>query len=141
MNPDVKTHRTEVQLRFADIDMLKHVNNARFATFMEIARIAFFNDVIASRHDWTKVGLIVARLETDFREPVFFHEKLYVDSYVSHMGNKSMTIDYNFVTLSEKGETLKATGRSVMVSFDYRENKSIPVPQEWKDALESWSKS
>jgi acyl-CoA thioesterase FadM len=74
-----KVHKTTIQLRFSDIDMLRHVNNAKFATFMENARMQFYRDLIAQQHDWNETGLIIARLEFDFKIPVFLNDDFYVE--------------------------------------------------------------
>ncbi len=37
--------------------------------------------------------------------------------------------------LADGGRVLGAQGRSVMVCFNYHENKSIAVPERWRTAL------
>ena len=82
----MKIHTTSIQLRFSDIDMLKHVNNGKFPTFMETARIAFFNDVVAPKNESQETGMIVARIEVDFKSPIYLHDKLVVETYC-HVNN------------------------------------------------------
>ena len=41
MSDQAKRHRHEIQVRFADMDMMGHLNNACCATYSEAARIAF----------------------------------------------------------------------------------------------------
>ena len=38
-------HFTEIQIRFKDIDMQGHVNNANHLTYAEIARVEYFKKV------------------------------------------------------------------------------------------------
>ena len=38
-------HRREIQVRFADTDAMGHVNNAKYLTYCEIARISYWTDV------------------------------------------------------------------------------------------------
>ena len=125
-------HRTPIQLRFSDIDMLKHVNNGKFPTFMETARIAFFNDIVAPKHEWQETGMIVARIEVDFKSPIFLHDTLVVETRVSLIGTKSMVFDYDFIVMNDSGQTLKATGKTVMVCYHYIENRSLIVPDDWR---------
>lgn len=134
----MNTHKTKIQLRFADIDLLGHVNNARFASFMEIARVQFFRDVMKRPINWTEDGLIVARLETDFLIPVFFQDQLIVEAWVSQFGQKSFTVEYRFVVEGDAGPILKAMGKSVMVAFSYKENRSIPIPEWWIEQIEAF---
>lgn len=134
----MNTHKTQIQLRFADIDLLGHVNNARFASFMEIARVQFFRDVMKRPINWTEDGLIVARLETDFLIPVFFQDQLTVETWVSQFGQKSFVVEYRFFVEGDAGPILKAKGKSVMVAFSYKDNKSIPIPDWWIEQIEAF---
>jgi acyl-CoA thioester hydrolase len=128
-------HRTPIQLRFSDIDMLKHVNNGKFPTFMETARIAFFNEVVAPKHEWQETGMIVARIELDFKAPIFFHDTLVVETRVSAIGTKSMVFDYDFIVLNDSEQTPKATGKTIMVCYHYTENRSLIVPEDWRTKI------
>jgi acyl-CoA thioester hydrolase len=128
-------HRTPIQLRFSDIDMLKHVNNGKFPTFMETARIAFFNDIVAPKHEWKETGMIVARIELDFKAPIYLHDELVVETYVSSIGSKSIVFEYNFIVHGDAGPMLKATGKTVMVCFHYIENRSLIVPEDWRTKI------
>jgi acyl-CoA thioester hydrolase len=125
-------HTTPIQLRFSDIDMLKHVNNGKFPTFMETARIAFFNDVVAPNHEWLETGMIVARIELDFIAPIYLRDALSVETRVSSIGTKSIVFDYDFIVLEDGERQLKARGKTVMVCFHYIENRSLVVPQDWR---------
>lgn len=134
----MKSHKTPIQIRFADIDMLKHVNNACFPTYMEIARINFFKEEIAGAQDWSKIGLILARYEIDFIKPILLSDKLFVEITVSHLGQKSFILDYNFISIEENENTLKAKGKTVMVCFDYQTENSIEIPPAWLEKLLLW---
>ncbi len=136
-----KIHRTEVQLRFSDIDMLMHVNNAKFPTFMELSRIKYFNDIIAPRHNWKETGLIVASYSMDFKIPIYFTDQLYIETEVTAIGTKSMTIIYRFIVEGDTGPILKATGSSVMVCFDYIKHVSTPVPDLWREKVNGFQES
>ena len=55
-----------VQVRFADLDLLGHVNNVQFLRFMETARVAFMHE-----HGGTlRRGVLVARTECDHRREI-----------------------------------------------------------------------
>lgn len=128
-------HKTQIQIRFSDIDMLSHVNNAKFPTYMELARMQYFNEVVSLGHDWSKTGIILAAYTMEFLMPVYLHDQLYVETEVLSVGTKSMNIAYRFVVESDTGPIVKATGTSVVVCFHYQENRSIPIPHLWKDKI------
>jgi acyl-CoA thioester hydrolase len=134
----MKQHQTKIQLRFSDFDVLRHVNNAKYATFMENARIDFFQDVIAPHHDWKEVGILIARLEFDFKIPVLMTDELIVLSHVSAIGTKSLTFDHQFTVNGDSGILLKATGSSVAVCYDYARNNSMVVPPLWRQRINEY---
>ena len=39
------SHRVTIEVRFADTDAMGHVNNAKYLTYCEIARIKYWTDV------------------------------------------------------------------------------------------------
>lgn len=134
-------HRTPIQLRFSDVDMLQHVNNAKFPTYMELGRINYFNEVISSGHNWRETGIIVAAYSVQFVAPIFFTDVLFIETEVESMGTKSFNITYRFVVETETGPIVKATANTVMVCFHYIENKSIPIPQVWKDKVNAFQQT
>jgi len=137
----MKFHRTQIQLRFSDVDMLQHVNNAKFPTYMELGRIGYFDDIIAFGHNWRELGIIVAAYGVQFLLPIYYTDKLFIETEVESMGNKSFNIIYRFVVESDTGPIIKATGNSVMVCFHYVENRSVPIPQAWKDKVNEFQQT
>jgi len=52
-------YKTLIPIRFADIDAFGHVNNAIYLTYFEIARSAYWEEVI--KWDWEKVDLAISK--------------------------------------------------------------------------------
>jgi YbgC/YbaW family acyl-CoA thioester hydrolase len=74
---------TTVEIRFADIDAMGHVNNAVYFSYFEQARMAYFKDRVARIWDWNEDGVIVARNEIDYIYPVFLNDRMKLDRRVS----------------------------------------------------------
>lgn len=125
-------HRTNVEVRFADMDSFGHVNNATFLTFIEQARIKYFDDISGWHYDVSKEGVILAHASVDFIRPLDFKEKISVLTLCTAIGTKSITIVHRIIA-GEKEEV--ATAESVVVAFDYVAMKSVPVPQKWREAV------
>ena len=126
---------TSVQVRFNDIDMARHAHNAVYLSWFEQARMDFLKLFIEQHHDWRKNGLILARNEVDYRSPVHLGDKVEVECWCTHVGNKSFDLAYALFIAGEDGRRLGAQGRSVMVCFDYHTNATIAVPETWRVAL------
>ena len=113
-------------VRFRDLDSLGHMNNAVYATFLEQARIAFLAPLGAE-----VTNMILARLEIDFRAQVSLGEEVEVEVIPSRVGTKSFELSYTM----RVGETVVAEAKSVLVAYDYRTERSIDVPDAWREVL------
>jgi acyl-CoA thioester hydrolase len=117
-------HRETV--RFRDVDALGHVNNAVFLTYLEEARIGFLVPKGAEAS-----GMILARVEIDFRAPLRTGDELEIGVRPVGVGTKSFELEYQV----RSGETVAAEAKTVLVSFDYATGRSVEVPQAWREAL------
>ena len=127
-------HKTKMPIRFADIDIMGHVNNAKYLTYMETARIRYFKDVIGDKINWKKNGFILARAVVDFKAPVFLtDEEIIIYTKCSKIGTKSFDLSYTMVKLDNQQEV--AVGNTTLVAFDYGEKKTIQIPDEWKESI------
>ncbi|MFN7014434.1 MAG: acyl-CoA thioesterase, partial [Bacteroidia bacterium] len=130
-------HTSHIQIRFADIDKLGHVNNAKYLTYFEIARMQFFEDEFKniSDLDWKTKGLILAKTEVEFIVPILLEDKVEIETFCTKIGNKSFDLAYRVFRINNQERMLAAKGSSVLVAFNYLEQKSIPVEESWKKEL------
>lgn len=130
-------HRTEIQIRFNDVDALGHVNNAVHITWFELARIQHFDDTIGGDIDWEREGMILAHTSISYKKPIYLKDKIEVLTWFSKAGTTSFELMYEIIRKEKDGsETVCATGSSVQVCFNYKENKPVPVPRNWLDAIQ-----
>src|ERR1041385_5096500 len=130
-------HKTPIQIRFKDVDALGHVNNANHLTYFESARIDYFESLIAEKINWERDGMILARQTVDYKKPIYFHDKIFVYTWLIKIGNTSFELGYQLIREEKDGaETELATGTSVIVCFSYKENKPVPVPDSWRRKME-----
>ncbi|MCE2846110.1 MAG: acyl-CoA thioesterase [Sphingobacteriales bacterium] len=128
--------RVQVQLRFKDIDAMGHVNNANHLSFFELARVHYFNTLLGTELNWNRQGIILARIEIDYKRPLLLSEQVEVDCRVSRLGNSSFEMEYRIVARRRDGEPhIAATGKSVQVCFDYEQGVSIAMPAHWREKV------
>lgn len=130
----------QVQIRFKDIDALGHVNNANHITYFEIARSAYFREVVGGNIDWERQGIILARTEIDYLCPVFADEEVWIFTRVSSIGKTSFTMHYLIEKRKEGVVTAAAQGASVQVCYDYKAGHPIPVPSEWRKQVKTFER-
>ena len=126
---------SEVPVRFSDTDGLGHVNNANYLSFLEVARVDYLHKVLGL-FKIEEFGIIIARIEIDYKSPVLHHEKILVGCRVSDIGGASITMEYR---LEDKATgRLVANAKSVAVSFDYALNRPVRVGDEWRKKMEDF---
>ena len=123
-------HPTEV--RYGDLDPQGHVNNAKHLTYFEQARIAYMIELglFTKDQSFMEIGVILADVRITYLAPIYFGEHIKVGVHISKLGNKSMTWAQNIVD-AKTGNKL-ATGEVVMVTYNYREERTIPIPDDWR---------
>jgi acyl-CoA thioester hydrolase len=126
---------SQPEIRFADIDVMGHVNNAIYLNYFEQARMYWFAALVGQEWDWHTNGILLARNEINYRIPVRLHDKLEIETWCNKIGNKSIELMYVVFVQNAGTRTIMADGLSVMVCFDYHQQKTIAVPDKWREAL------
>lgn len=122
-----------ISVRYADIDSFQHVNNAKYFTYMEVARTLYFQQVLGWNGSLADLTLIVAHAECDFLHPIEWGDMVQAHIRVSRMGNKSFDFEYVITRQAGGGEPQPAAiGKTVQVTYDYEQRTSIPVPADWR---------
>ena len=127
-------HATPVQIRFNDIDIAGHVNNAVYFEYYDVARVAYFNTVLANLVQWKKEGFVLAHMEMDYMTPAFLDDMLTIYTKITKVGEKSITMFQEIRKTNNENE-LVSSCQSVLVSFDYQNHLSILLPSTWRQAI------
>lgn len=123
-----------VEVRYGDLDPQGHVNNAKYLTYLEQGRIFYFRHLkLWEGGSFLNFGVILADLQITFRKAIQFGDPVRVGVRISRLGNKSMTSEYRIENAEDASEY--ATGSSVLVAYDYHNNRSIPIPEEYRKAI------
>ena len=124
-----------VEVRYGDLDPQGHVNNAKHLTYFEQARIAYLLELglFTKDQSFMEIGVILADVHITYLEPVYFGQNIKVGVQVAKLGYKSMNWGQNIIDAEADKEIAK--GEIVMVTYDYREKKTIPIPQVWRETI------
>lgn len=123
-----------IEIRYGDLDPQGHLNNAKYLTFMEQARINYIKHLgLWNGSSFLEIGIILAEISILFRAPVLFGQPVHVGTRVTRLGNKSIDMEYRMEDTQTQQEL--ATGASVLVTYNYHENQSIPIPDHWRRAI------
>ncbi len=124
-----------IEVRYADIDAQGHLNNAKYLTYYEQARIHYFEELglFSKAQSFMDIGTIVADIHIRYLAPVYLGADIRVGVRTASMGNKSITLQETIVD-GENGQVY-ADGTVVLVCFDYRVHNTIPVPDAWRQKI------
>src|SRR4051812_35956411 len=102
----------QIALRWRDMDMLGHLNQAVYHEILEEGRAALIRSLGRER----RFPFVLARVELDYLHEVR-HRDEHVDvrTFVERVGGKSVTVGHE-VTLPDG--TAAASGRSILVAWD-----------------------
>jgi len=120
------------EVRWRDLDAMGHVNNVVYFTYQEQARIHYLRELELLPEDAGNIGFILAEASCQFKSPLKLGERVTVYIRVSEIRNSSFVFEYR---LEGAQERLVATARSTQVCYDYQNQRSIPLPDEWREVV------
>jgi acyl-CoA thioester hydrolase len=128
---------TPIQVRFADLDPLWHVNNARFFSYFETGRFAYYRHLgLFDGVNFHDLGSIIADVHLTFLAPILLGQNIRVGTRICRLGNKSMDMEGVIEDL-DTGKN-QAVCKTVIVSYDYHENKTRPIPEKWRQVVSAF---
>lgn len=123
-----------VEVRYGDLDPQGHLNNAKYLTYMEQARIHYLQHLgLWNGGSFLDVGIILADFHIAFRAAVQFGQAVRVGMCINRLGNKSM--DSQYIMEDSASSQVLAEASAVLVAYDYRDNRTIPIPEEWRKII------
>lgn len=118
-------HTATVPIRWGDLDAAGHVNNSRFFTYFEEARVDWL-DAALDGPLFTTSGPVLANATCDFKQPLTYPATLAIDVYATPPGESSLKNVYD-ATLERSGTRI-ATGTAVLVWVNVETGDTVPVP-------------
>lgn len=124
--------RVPIEVRFRDVDMMSHVNNAVYFTYFEVARTRYWK-ALGELGAQAEASYVLARAECDFKRPARMGDDLGCHIRVAAFGRTSFVFEY--LVRDERAGNVVALGKTVQVMFDYAGGKVRPLDGPLKDAI------
>lgn len=125
--------RYTFRVRWSDLDALGHVNNSRFFTYFEQARVEWLEGTGWSGGN-VAGGPVVATAACRFLKPIGYPATIEVSLFAGVPGTKSIPTYYE-IRLAGNDE-LVADGEAVMVWIDTATGRSMPLPDPVRTLLD-----
>ena len=130
-------HKFTREVYLYETDAFGHFNNVSFLAWMESARFDLFKKLeFIDPSDVFSLGLILARVECNYRDIVRYNDTITIHTRVIDIGSSSFTLENVFVR--EGDQAVVADGKAVLVSFDHQANKPRPLSLKQKERLREY---
>ncbi|QSQ31834.1 thioesterase family protein [Xanthomonas translucens pv. translucens] len=124
--------RVPISVRWRDMDSMGHVNNAKYISYLEEARVRWLLQVegFSMRN---RIAPVVAATNVNYRRPIVWPNDIVVELFVERMGSSSITVGHRIVDQTDDS-VLHSDGNVVVVWIDTETGKSAPLPDEIRAA-------
>ena len=124
-----------VPLLWGDHDNFGHVNNLVYLRWSETARVEYLLRIGL----WvplppTGIGPILASISCDYKRPLTYPDTVHIGARVTRVGNRSFQMQHRVV--SKALDAVAAEVDSTIVVLDYARNKTVPIPEDCRKAIE-----
>ncbi len=120
---------TRIVVPFRDIDMMGHVNNAVYLSYMEQARGDLW-DSLFSRGAYRRMPYLVGEVHIRYVAPAHLGDTILVGTRLTEFARRTFTLEYLFKRESDGTELARST--TVLVFFDLQTKRSVDTPEEFK---------
>ena len=124
-----------IATRWMDNDLYGHINNVVYYSFFDTAVNRWLIEAgLLDLQDAETIGLVV-RTECDYFAPLAFPQTVEAGIAVGRLGTSSVT--YRVGIFAGGADRASAAGRFTHVYVDREERRPQPLPDDWRDALET----
>ena len=127
-----KVFRVPMPVRWGDLDAFNHVNNARYLTFLEQARIEWFETIDEPWVTDEYAPVLVSSL-LNYKRPIEYPASVFVELFTEKLGNSSVVIGHRIVG---DDDVLYCDGNVAAVWIDRRSGRPRPLPAGVRRAAE-----
>ena len=123
-------------MRFADIDILGHVNNGAYLQYMDLAKVRYFSETLADTLDWHKRNTRGRQHQLHIHGPHILGDEIEVVTTIESISVHSLILLQRVVDTRTKAT--KCECRSVMVGFDPRNSTALEIPDTWRSLFSTF---
>ncbi len=127
-------HQMPIQIRFNDVDRYGHINNNAYFAYYDLGKQEYLFKVLDIDYRASAIVPVIANINADFFLPIFYGDEIIIETRVSHIGNKSFTLQQRALNVAKQQVVCQCT--TVMVCFNLKTQESANVPDNFRKAIE-----
>jgi len=124
--------RVPLSVRWRDLDAFNHVNNSKYLSYLEEARLRWMLGVPGQGLD-DHVAPVVAAAHLNYRRPIEWPAEVDIELFVERLGNTSVSIGHRIVDAHDES-VLYCDGNVVMVWIDRGTGRAAVLPVAVREA-------
>lgn len=123
--------KTSIQIttRTTEIDIMGHVNNAKYLEYMEWSREDWYNQAGLPFDVFTEMGIgtVTVNINIDYIKELLLGEEITITTEPVRRGNTSLVLKHE---IYNKQDELVTKALVTGVIIDFHKRKSTPLPKE-----------
>jgi acyl-CoA thioester hydrolase len=132
----MRTHTTELRVRYAETDRMQVVYYANYLVWCEVGRVEFMRALGRSYAalESQGIGLAVSEARVRYLAPARFDDLIRIETTLANVRSRAVTFDY-VISHAESGTRL-ATAHTALVSID-EAGRLTALPADFRAALDA----
>jgi acyl-CoA thioester hydrolase len=133
--PEKFSFETVIPIRITDLNYGNHVGNDTILSILHEARVQYLRHYDLEELDFAGVGLIMNDVAVEFKNEIFYGERIIASVTVGDISKFSFDVYYKLEKENHEKRILVALAKTGMVCYDYSAKKVAVVPEEIHDRL------
>lgn len=137
------SHKLTLKFRFSDFDLIGHLNNAKYQTFLEDGRISYFKEVIGIENDNWQFNSVVSSININFIKPIEYGDNIVLFTRFVNFNLKTHEVHNLFVKNHVENGTgeIVCIAKTIMAGFDYNNKVPKDFPIEYLEKINNFEAS
>ncbi|ALN62404.1 putative thioesterase domain protein [Lysobacter antibioticus] len=119
--------RVPLSVRWRDLDAFNHVNNSKFLSYLEEARLRWMVTLPGHGMD-EHVAPVVAAAHLNYRRPIEWPNELDIELFVERLGNTSLSIGHRIIGATDTS-AVYCDGNVVLVWIHRETGQPAALPE------------
>lgn len=131
-------HGHPIQVRYNDIDLAGHVNNAVYHEFFDLGRTFYFKEVLGEKPFTYEQNVVIVQSNTTYVKEVFLEDELQILTKIIRFGTKSFDMLQALVANTDEGIVLTTYNITTFVCMNYKLHSPQLIPENWKKKIQKF---
>lgn len=132
-------HIVPLQVRFNDIDLVGHVNNAVYLEFFDLGKTRYMATVFGDDFDMSAVRAVIVHTSCNYFAPTYLHDNIAVVTRTTRISRHSITMEQRVVD-PDTGQ-VKSQCTTILAGYDPVTRGSAEIPDEYADAIRQFEEN